>query len=232
MKFLTLLFLFFTLFIYQCNSVNKTPVNSIGQNQKESNQNINAMNSSNNQIAKNETEVFSYSGKSDDLQYQFKGTLQKKGKYNGVNYLNDNLVISYTVKNTGAKEYFIFNQGYSHKKGTDIVFVEPQTDGIIELSQRMFQEPTDKMCPTSYVPIMPKYSLLKGDSETANEVLVELPLKINHPFDNCTPINQMPKTSDKVKFCIGIAEKKLGITNSIPDFSSQKLLCSDYFAIK
>src|SRR6185369_1397415 len=116
------------------------------------------------QKAINMNELFSSKGKKDEIEYQITGRLQKKGLYEGINYPNDNVVIEYELKNTGTKNFILYNQGHSSDPGSGgaLVYVEPQTDGIIELSLKAFTEPDGKNCPARFAAIIPRGSLLKA----------------------------------------------------------------------
>ena len=61
----------------------------------------------------NMTEDFSSKGAKDEIEYRIAGRLQKKGRYEGIDYPNDNVVIEYELKNTGAKNFILFNRGHS-----------------------------------------------------------------------------------------------------------------------
>lgn len=232
MKSFAVLFLVSLAVFFQCEKKESVQanVNNSAVNQTPSNISKNA------ETPKPETgnnsnmkEVFNYSGKTDGIEYRFAGKLQKKGKSDGINYPNDNLVVEYTLKNTGAKDFAIYNQGHSDNENRAAVYVEPQTDGSIEISQKRFVEPKDKNCPLLDFPITPRSVILKGGQTISEKVFVEFPLENKTPFSMCVPQTPMPTALKKVKFCIGFAEadgQKRGET------SEQKLLCSDEFSLE
>lgn len=247
MKMFGIIFLMTAAFLFQCekkesvNATNNSAVNISNQTVNSGSATIDSNNSSQsnqNSTNANMKEVFTHSGKHDGVEYRFIGKMQKKGKYDGINYPNDNLVIEYSLKNTGTKNFILYNQGHSDSSDRSIVYVEPQTDGTIELSQRLFTEPKDKTCPEWDMPITPRAGWLKAGQSLSEKVFVEFPLELKTPFQACTPATQMPANLKKVKFCIGIAEAldektsidKNGIIQN-RNVSEQKLLCSDEFAL-
>ena len=191
------------------------------------------------QTEKDMDEIFSYSGENEGLTFNFSGKLQKKGKYDGINYPNDNLVIEYSVKNTNAKDFLIYNQGHSDESNQATVYVEPQTGGLIELSQKMFTEPKNKNCPLWDAPILARAAWLKAGETISEKVFVELPLELKTPFDECSPKPQMPENFNKIKFCLGAAQADSGAVKidengyiqNRAKVSEQKLLCSGEFTL-
>lgn len=175
---------------------------------------------------KNMDEVFRSAGKKGEIEFQLVGKRQNKGKYDGINYPNDNLIIEYTVKNTGAKDFILYNQGHSDSPNRQIVYVEPQPDGSIELAQKAFAEP--KNCPLRDAPITPRTGSLKAGETVSGKVFIELPLKQKTPFDDCVPPAEMPPKTNKIKFCLGIQEAG----DSKPNIGKQEFLCSDSFELK
>lgn len=188
----------------------------------------------------NMNEIFSSKGKKDEIEYQITGRLQKKGQYEGINYPNDNIVVEYELKNTSAKDFILYNQGHSSDPGGALGYVEPQTDGIIELSLKAFTEPTGKNCPARFAAIMPRGSLLKAGETVKDKLYVELPLSTKTPFDDCTPQTAMPPTPSKIKFCLGYQEisgenPKIdgeGNIRPLPDIKNQRLFCTDVGELK
>ncbi len=93
-----------------------------------------------------------------DLEYTVTTRLVKKGLHDGINYENDYLYIDYKVRNSGSKNYLVFNRGHDDRDEKNLVYVEPQADGSIEISQKAFVEPSRKVCPARDAPIMPRAS--------------------------------------------------------------------------
>ncbi|MEP6923003.1 MAG: hypothetical protein ABI954_00950 [Pyrinomonadaceae bacterium] len=175
-----------------------------------------------------------------DLQYEIKTRIVKKGQRDGINYQNDVLYIDYEVKNLGDKNYLVFNQGHNDKDDRNVVYVEPQSDSSIELSQKAFVQPRDKNCPLYDAPILPRAAWLKARQTVKNQVSVELPLKFKTPFADCSPQPEMPKESKTVRFCLGVAEAdpktvKVGNDGSFQDMEAvkkQQVLCSESINLK
>lgn len=228
-------------FLFQCGKEDvNTKANNNTQTQGVSNSEMKSETSEPAaQAEKNMDQIFSYSGESENLEYNFSGKLQKKGKHEGINYPNDNLVIEYSVKNTGTKDFIIYNQGHSDESNRAIVYVEPQNGGLIELSQKMFTEPEGKNCPALDAPINPRAVWLKAGQTINEKVSVELPLQLKTPFDECSPMPEMPENSSKIKFCLGAAQAdsakvkidENGYIQNRAGVSEQKLLCSTEFAL-
>lgn len=223
MKILFLLCLFAALMVFDCSSNKKQ--------QAANNTEITAEDDMQNLLA--------YKNKTGDVEYTFSAKVLKSGEHNGVNYQTDVVQIAYELKNTGDKSYLIYNRGHF---GTDnsIVYVEPQRDGTVEISQKAFREPKDKNCPQRYVQIVPNASWLKSKQTVQNQIEVVSPLKLKTPFDDCTPPSEMPAKIDKTKFCLGISEADTskvkindkGVVEGWQYVKEQQLLCSDIVELK
>jgi hypothetical protein len=184
-------------------------------------------------------EDFSSKGTKDEIEYRIAGRLQKKGRYEGIDYPNDNIVIEYELKNTGTKNFILFNRGHS-SDGAAFVYVEPLTNGTVELSLKAFTEPADKNCPARFVAVLPRGAWLKAGETVRDKVFVELPLKTKTPFDDCAPKTEVPAGAAKIKFCLGFQEAaakdvKIDAEGNIlpaPNTGKQQFLCSESFDIK
>lgn len=152
------------------------------------------------------------------------------------------LTLRYEVKNLGNSKYILYNQGIG-KGSRGTVFVEPLSDGTIELSQKRFFEPKDKECPLRETPIYFAASWLKGKQTIKEEVGITLPLKLNAPFDDCEPRLEMLKEVKNIRFCLGAAkvnstknlkanEEGIIIVRGGEKIEEQQLLCSDIFELK
>lgn len=219
MKVLFLLCLFGVLMFFDCSSNNKKQTPSNAETT----------------MVSNMQNLLTYKNKIGDVEYVFNAKVLKKGEHNGVSYQTDTVQITYELKNTGDKSYLVYNRGHF---GTDssVVYVEPQKDGTVEISQKAFREPKDKNCPNRYVQIVPNASWLKSKQTIQNQIEVALPLKLKTPFDDCTPPSEMPAKIDKTKFCLGISEADAskvkindkGFVEGWQYVKEQQLLCS-YF---
>jgi len=186
----------------------------------------------------NNMNEFSSTGTMDDIKYRINGRLQKKGQYEGINYPNDNIVVEYELKNSGAKDFILYDRGHSSDNGA-FVYVEPLADGTVELSLKAFTEPAGKNCPARFAAVMPRASWLRAGETVKDRVYIELPLKTKTPFDDCTPKTEVPPDASKVKFCLGFQEAaketKIAADGNVaprPEIAGQQFLCSEVFTIK
>ncbi|HEV2861866.1 MAG TPA: hypothetical protein VGX48_12735 [Pyrinomonadaceae bacterium] len=151
------------------------------------------------------------------------------------------LLVSYRLKNGTAEEVLVVNRGDTESGlGAGRVYVEPQPDGTVELSQRAFRQPPDRMCRTREVPPYPGVSRLKPGQSISEEVSAALPLSYATPFADCTPVPQMPSPVRRVKFCLGVIRGASGKTSNergtdvVTDgrlIGRQELLCGDVFEL-
>lgn len=151
------------------------------------------------------------------------------------------LLVSYRVTNRTAEEVLVVNRGDTEwGLGAGRVYVEPEADGTVEVSQRAFRQPTDRLCRTREVPPYPGVSRLRPGQSISEEVSVALPLRHATPFADCTPVPQMPSTVRRVKFCLGVIRGAAGKisnergTDIVTDgrlIGRQELLCGDVFEL-
>jgi hypothetical protein len=189
--------------------------------------------------ATNMQNVPEYKNKVGDVEYTFSQKVLKKGDHDGVNRQTDVIQITYQLKNTGDKSYLVYNRGHF---GTNesVVYVEPQKDGSIEISQKAFREPTGRNCPQRFVAVVPNASWLESKQTLSNQIEVALPLELKTPFDDCTPQPKMPAKVDKARFCLGISEADKGqvkisdngFVQGLQYVKEQQLLCSDIVELK
>lgn len=150
------------------------------------------------------------------------------------------ILVSYRVTNQSKEEALVVNRGDTESGlGAGRVYVEPQPDGTIELSQRAFRQPTDRMCRTREVPPYPGVSRLKPGQSIKEEVSVALPLRYATPYADCTPVPQMPSPVKRVKFCLGVIrgggktsyERDTDIVIDGGLIGRQELLCGEVFEL-
>lgn len=153
------------------------------------------------------------------------------------------LRFSYEVKNLSESNYLIYNRGTSLEMRRGTVFVEPQMDNGIELSQKRFFEPKDKNCPDREAPIYPAASWLKAKQTVKEEIGVSLPFRAHTPFSDCQPQTEMPKEVEKIRFCLGVAKvdsvkdiktdaQGTVIVRGGENIGEQQFLCSDVIEMK
>jgi hypothetical protein len=180
-----------------------------------------------------------YKNKAGDVEYTFSLKVLKKGDHDGVNRQTDVIQITYQLKNTGDKNYLVYNRGHFGTNDS-VVYVEPQKDGIVEISQKAFREPTGRNCPQRFVAVTPNASWLNAKQTVNNQIEVALPLKQITPFDDCTPQSGIPAKVDKARFCLGISEvdksqvkiSDNGFVQGLQYVKEQQLLCSDFIELK
>lgn len=163
--------------------------------------------------------------KTDDLEISFKiETAANRG-----------LNIAYTVKNNGAADYVVFNQGHTNRKETDVVYVE-ETGGVIEFSQKAFSKPAGVMCPNSLVPIAARGALLKAGAELSGQAKIAFPPQTFTPYDFCIAPQPIDAKVSQAKFCLGTAkadgagvkiDEKGNVENVNALVAKQNILCSD-----
>lgn len=113
--------------------------------------------------------------------------------------------IAYRIKNNGAGDYVVFNQGHTNRKETDAVYVE-EKDGVLEFSQKAFSKPAGVMCPNSLVPVVARGTLLKAGGELSGQAVVQNPAQTFTPFDFCVPPKPVDAEITQAKFCLGAAK--------------------------
>jgi len=150
------------------------------------------------------------------------------------------ILVSYRVTNRTKEEVLVVNRGDTELGlGAGRVYVEPQPDGTVELSQRAFRQPADRMCRTREVPPYPGVSRLKPGQSINEEVSVALPPRLASPYADCTPVPQMPSPVKRVKFCLGVIrgggktsnERGTDIVTDGRLIGRQELLCGDVFEL-
>lgn len=242
MKAIGILLFLYSFFLFQCGEVGTSPQNAASRNAVSDSKAASAEKASETpRPANNMNDGFSFSGQNGDLKYEINAVLQKKGKYENVDFPNDNLVVNYTLQNVGKNDYVIYNQGHSDQTSRSTVYTEVLSEGLVELSQKQLVEPQDKQCPARFVAIIARAAWLKSGSTVSEKVYVEFPITHKTPFDDCGPIPPTPEKLEKVKFCIGYApadsqkvtidSNGVVVTAAAGAVSEQKFICSDVFSL-
>lgn len=144
--------------------------------------------------------------------------------------------VSYEIKNTGKTAYILYNRGDRlNKTVTGKIYTDLKDGGIIELSQKKFEEPKGKNCPDRFAPYEPGATWLKPGQIVKGGGRVALPLKADNPFHDCEPRAEFPAAIKQIQFCLGIAEADAGKTKvsdkgfieSREGVKAQELLCSE-----
>lgn len=190
----------------------------------------------------NSEAVYSEQKRFGDLKLSFSAKILKKGLHDGISRESDSLLIAYEIENTGKKSFVVFNRGHiARVGGSKEVYVEPHSDGTIEISQKAFVQPQDKQCPLWLIPRIPVGSLLKAKQTLNEKAELELPPKLYTPYSECKSAPQMPTEIKQARFCVGIAEvldrakvKTLsdGTIHGRDGLGEQQLLCSKAIELK
>lgn len=162
----------------------------------------------------------------------------------------DELVIDYTVKNSGKRNYVVYDGGAYRT-----YFVEQASDEAAEISLKVFTSgiPASAVCPTESYP-MYRVSWLKARKSISEQISVPLPLRLDYPYYKClSKPAQMSLETKKFKICLGVAQadkknleklfskETLLSKNTFFDVQSenwksaieeQQLLCSETFELK
>jgi hypothetical protein len=149
---------------------------------------------------------------------------------------NGDLVVEYSVTNRGARSVLLLNRGdTSLGLGPGRVYVEPQTDGTVNLTQRGYTLPPDYGGPGPTAATYPGVSAL-APGKTARETLrVRAPRTRQHPYGRYYPEVQVPDPLSRVRFCLGVvpgdAPTKMTrgtrVLTSLQAVAAQELLCGE-----
>lgn len=156
---------------------------------------------------------------------------------------NSRLLVRYRVTNQTSTPLVLLNRGDSvFGLGEDKVYVEPKADGVVEISQRAFVEPTEGNGPDREMGILPGISRLAPGQSLSVELSVPLPLVRRSPYMDWKPASAvMPDPVRQVHFCLGVLKdeppvrsfKKNGIEVMSNDslIAQQQLLCTPVVAL-
>jgi len=169
-------------------------------------------------------------GEQNDL--EFESTLKLDGR--------DRLLILYKITNRGSKPYLVFNRLPGQLDSSDVtpdqnaVFIEPQSDGTVEISKRAYALPDG---PTVNTPYIPGASELLPGASINEQLEVKLPLRRHRPYMSVVSAPRMPNPIRTVRFCVGVAQADQSTTKAFgsgkdralyPQYSvvlTQRLLC-------
>lgn len=137
--------------------------------------------------------------------------------------------VEYKVANRTGKPLLVFNQGDTDNLGEDgTVYIEPQADGVVEISQRGWETPA---APSPTQVVYPGATLLTpGASTSKNFELTIAYLAARRPYGSMTPGVAMPRPVRRVRFCLGVAPAE-GIQTRTQGEGAQRVLVPDYKAI-
>lgn len=146
------------------------------------------------------------------------------------------IAVEYSVTNRGAAAVLLLNRGdTSFGLGPGRVYVEPQEDGTVDLTQRGYTFPPGHSGPGPTAAIYPGVSEL-APGKTATETLrVRAPKARQHPYGRYYKEVAVPDPLRRVRFCLGVvkgdAETKTTrgtrVLTSLQAVATQELLCSE-----
>ena len=153
------------------------------------------------------------------------------------------LRVEYKLTNRTGRPLLVFNQGDTHNPGPDgAVYVEPRADGVVEISQRGWETPTE---PSPAEVVYPGALLLEPGASASKELELTLDyLVARRPYRTMAPGAEMPRPVRRARFCLGVVPAEGVETRHegegarrilIPDYKgvvNQRLLCSPVLEIE
>lgn len=146
------------------------------------------------------------------------------------------IVVEYSVTNRGARPVLLVNRGdTSFGLGPGRVYVEPQEDGTVDLTQRGYTLPPDNSGPGPTAAIYPGVSQLAPGKTTKETLRVRAPKGRQHPYGRYYKQVPVPEPIRRVRFCLGVVKGDAGtkttrgtrVLTSLQAVAAQELLCSE-----
>lgn len=146
------------------------------------------------------------------------------------------IVVDYSVTNRGARAVLLVNRGdTSFGLGPGRVYVEPQEDGTVNLTQRGYTLPPGYSGPAPTAAIYPGVSELAPGKTATESVRSRAPKARQHPYGRYYKEAAVPEPIRRVRFCLGVvagdAETKTTrgtrVLTSLQAVAAQELLCSE-----
>lgn len=146
------------------------------------------------------------------------------------------IVVEYSVTNRGPRPVLLLNRGdTSFGLGPGRVYVEPQADGTVHLTQRGYTLPPGHKGPGPTAAIYPGVSELAPGKTAQETVRVRAPKSRQHPYGRYYPDVPVPDPPRRVRFCLGVvpadAQTKTTrgtrVLTSLQAIAAQELLCAD-----
>lgn len=147
------------------------------------------------------------------------------------------LIINYTLTNHGKAPMLVFNQGDVSNPGAATVYIEPQSDGVVEISKKGFMPPEN---PSPTFIVYPGASMLAPGKSLSDKIELTLAyLTRKHPYTASASNAAMPDPVKKVRFCLGVSPadgvetKTVGegrrkiLVPDIKGLARQQVLCSE-----
>lgn len=146
------------------------------------------------------------------------------------------IVVEYSVTNRAARPVLLLNRGdTSFGLGPGRVYVEPQADGTVDLTQRGYTLPPGHRGPGPTAAIYPGVSELAPGKTAKETVRVRAPESRQHPYGRYYPSVPFPSPLRRVRFCLGVvpadAQTKTTrgtrVLTSLQAVAAQELVCAD-----
>lgn len=144
--------------------------------------------------------------------------------------------VEYSVTNRGPRPVLLLNRGdTSFGLGPGRVYVEPQEDGTVNLTQRGYTLPPGHRGPGPTAAIYPGVSELAPGQTAKEAVRVRAPKGRQHPYWRYYPNVPMTDPPRRVRFCLGVvpadAQTKTTrgtrVLTSLQAVAAQDILCTD-----
>lgn len=144
--------------------------------------------------------------------------------------------VEYSVTNRGPRPVLLLNRGdTSFGLGPGRVYVEPQEDGTVYLTQRGYMLPPGHKGPGPTAAIYPGVSELAPGQTAKETVQVRAPKSRQHPYGRYYPNVPVPDPPRRVRFCLGIVPadaptkttRGTRVLTSLQAVAAQELLCAD-----
>ncbi|HEX8190968.1 MAG TPA: hypothetical protein VF586_21590 [Pyrinomonadaceae bacterium] len=146
------------------------------------------------------------------------------------------ITVEYSVTNRGPRPVLLLNRGdTSFGLGPGRVYVEPQEDGTVNLTQRGYTLPPGHGGPGPTAAIYPGVSELAPGKTVKETVRVRAPKSRQHPYGRYYPDVPVPDPPRRVRFCLGVAPadaptkttRGTRVLTSLQAVAAQELLCAD-----
>ena len=146
------------------------------------------------------------------------------------------IVVEYSVTNRGARPVLLLNRGDTTSGlGPGRVYVEPQEDGTVNLTQRGYMIPSGYKGPGPTAAIYPGVSELAPGKTARETARARAPKSRQHPYGRYYPDVPVPSPLRSVRFCLGVVPadaptkttRGTRVLTSLQAVAAQELLCSD-----
>jgi hypothetical protein len=146
------------------------------------------------------------------------------------------ITVEYSVTNRGPRPVLLLNRGdTSFGLGPGRVYVEPQADGTVNLTQRGYMLPPGHRGPGPTAAIYPGVSELAAGQTAKETVSVRAPKSRQHPYGRYYPNVPLPDPPRRVRFCLGVVPadartkttRGTRVLTSLQAVAAQELLCAD-----